>query len=273
VRLSYPIVKPSFHSLSLNSNARYNFPETGVSFLVRVVFGTIRSSFFLQSERTTLSVSFGRIDPLAFLAHIIYTREFMNNFLILLPILGYLAGSLPFSIWVTYYAKNVDVRDAGSHHATTTNTIRQAGFGWGALVLILDIAKGITPTYLAFKFTNSPWLVSLTAASAVIGHCWPIFAQFRGGMGLATFGGALLAVDWFSFVVGLGLLLTLTLTIRHSARAGVFTGVLMAPVFYLVNLRGMEIWIASACGLVIALRFLIDWNRQYRELWLDREKK
>ena len=189
-----------------------------------------------------------------------------------LPLLGYLSGSLPFSIWVTRYVKNVDVRDSGSGHATTTNTIRQAGFGWGALVLVLDIAKGFLPTFLALKYANDTWVVSITAACAVIGHCWPLFAQFRGGMGLATFGGSLLAVNWFAFIIALGLLLLLTITIHHSARAAVFTGILIAPVFWLSHLRGIEIWVALACGIVIAVRFLIDWNRQYHELWLDREK-
>ena len=196
--------------------------------------------------------------------------------LFLFPLLGYISGSLPFSIWVTRYVKNVDVRDAGSGHASTTNTIRQAGFGWGALVLILDIAKGFVPTYLALTVRRdniSPYIIPLTATCAVIGHCWPLFAQFRGGMGLATFGGALLAVNWFAFVTGLGLLLFLTLTIHHGARASVFTGILMAPVFWLFNLRGLEFWIAITGGLVIAYRFLIDWNRKYRELWLDREKQ
>ena len=197
----------------------------------------------------------------------------MSVLTLLFPVIGYLLGSLPFSIWVTRYVKDVDVRDAGSGHATTTNTIRQAGFGWGALVLILDIAKGFIPTYLALQFTDSPWVIAITAASAVIGHCWPLFAQFRGGMGLATFGGALLAVYWFAFVIGLGLLLLLTITIHHSARASVATGLLIAPVFWLFNLRGLELWIALAGGLVIAFRFLIDWNRKYRELWLDREKQ
>jgi len=188
------------------------------------------------------------------------------------PLLGYLSGSLPFSIWITRYAKNVDVRDAGSGHATTTNTIRQAGFAWGALVAILDLTKGFIPTFLAIKYSSETWVVVLTAALAVAGHCWPIFAQFRGGMGLAAFGGALLAVNWFSVVVGLGLLLALLLITRHGARASVLAGILITPLFWLVNLRGMEIWIALACGLVIAYRFLIDWNRKYRELWLDREK-
>lgn len=193
----------------------------------------------------------------------------------LFPLFGYLSGSLPFSIWVTRFVKGVDVRDAGSGHATTTNTIRQAGFAWGALVLILDIAKGFLPTYLALHMgrdSSLPYIVPLTAALAVAGHCWPLFAQFRGGMGLATLGGALLAVNWFAFVIALGLLLILVLVIHHSARATVLAGILVAPLFWLFHLRGMEMWIALAGGLVIAYRFLIDWNRKYRELWLDREK-
>jgi glycerol-3-phosphate acyltransferase PlsY len=200
----------------------------------------------------------------------------MNMLSLLFPVLAYLSGSLPFSIWVTRYVKGVDVRDAGSGHATTTNTIRQAGFGWGALVLILDIAKGFLPTYLALTVGRDgipPYIIPLTAACAVIGHCWPLFAQFRGGMGLATFGGALLAINWFAFVIGLGLLLLLTVTIHHGARASVATGLLLAPIFWLLNLRELEFWVAIAGGLVISYRFLIDWNRKYRELWLDREKR
>ena len=190
----------------------------------------------------------------------------------LFPLLGYLSGSLPFSIWVTRLVKGVDVREAGSGHATTTNTIRQAGFGWGALVAILDVAKGFLPTFLAIKYSNETWVIVLTAALAVAGHCWPVFAQFRGGMGIATFGGALLATNWFSAIIGLGLLLALVLIIHHGARASFFTGILIAPLFWLFHLRGLELWIALACGLVMAYRFLIDWNRKYRELWLDREK-
>lgn len=188
------------------------------------------------------------------------------------PLLGYLSGSLPFSIWVTRFVKGVDVRDAGSGHATTTNTIRQAGFGWGALVAVLDVAKGFLPTLLAIKYSGNVWVIVFTAALAVAGHCWPVFAQFRGGMGIATFGGALLAANWFALVIGAGLLLTLVLVIHHGARASVLTGILVAPLFWIFQLRGLELWIALACGLVMAYRFLIDWNRKYRELWLDREK-
>ncbi len=188
------------------------------------------------------------------------------------PLLGYLSGSLTPSIWITRLVKGVDVRDAGSGHATTTNTIRQAGFGWGALVLVIDIAKGFFPTWLALHFAPVMWIVPLTAASVVIGHCWPVFAQFRGGMGLASAGGCILAANPVAFLIGLGILISLTLIIHHSARASVFTGIAMAPAFWLLRLRGVEFWVAIAVGGIIAFRFLIDWNRQYRELWLDREK-
>jgi glycerol-3-phosphate acyltransferase PlsY len=188
-------------------------------------------------------------------------------------LLAYLVGSLTPSIWITRLVKGVDVRDSGSGHATTTNTIRQIGFGWGILVLVLDIAKGFIPTWLALTYAPVAWIVPLTAAFAVIGHCWPVFANFRGGMGLATAGGAILAASWLGFVLGLGLLILLTLIIRHSARASVAMGILLAPVLYFLGLRGEVIWIAIAIGIVISIRFLIDWNRQYRELWLDREKK
>ena len=192
---------------------------------------------------------------------------------ILFPLLGYLFGSLPFSIWVTRFVKNVDVRDAGSGHATTTNTIRQAGFGWGALVLVLDIAKGFLPAWLAVRYSGEVWVVALTVTFAVIGHCWPVFAGFRGGMGLATTGGGILAVSPLGFLISLGTLILLVLVIRHAARASVLAGLLVAPALWLFQIRDAAFWAALGAGLVIAVRFLIDWNRQYRELWLDREKK
>jgi acyl phosphate:glycerol-3-phosphate acyltransferase len=188
------------------------------------------------------------------------------------PLLGYLSGSLTPSIWVTRLVKGVDVRNAGSGHATTTNTIRQAGFGWGAMVLVLDIAKGFLPTWLALQYAPAIWIVPLTSAAAVMGHCWPVLAQFRGGMGLASAGGCLLAAEPLAFLIGLAILITLTLTLRHGARASVFTGILMAPIFWLLGLRAIEFWVALAVGVVIAFRFLVDWNRKYRELWLDRER-
>jgi glycerol-3-phosphate acyltransferase PlsY len=188
-------------------------------------------------------------------------------------LLGYLCGSLPFSIWITRLVRGVDVRAAGSGHATATNTIRQAGFAPGFLVFTLDLAKGFLPTWLAFHFAPAGWIAALAASLAVAGHCWPLFAGFRGGMGLATTGGGLLAVAPSAFLACLVLLVVLLLVLRHAARAGALTGVLMLPLFWLVGLRDTVLWLALGAGMIIAARFLSDWKRRYRELWLDREKK
>jgi len=189
-------------------------------------------------------------------------------------LLAYFCGSLTPSIWITRLVKGVDVRDGGSGHATTTNTIRQAGFGPGALVFILDVAKGFLPTWLALRYApaQAAWILPLTAGLAVVGHCWPLFAGFRGGMGLATAGGGLLAIQPLGFLIGLGVLVVLVLLLHHGARASVMAGILLTPAMWAFGLRGTVLWAGMCCGLVIAFRFLIDWNRQYRELWLDREK-
>jgi acyl phosphate:glycerol-3-phosphate acyltransferase len=192
-------------------------------------------------------------------------------------LLGYLCGSLPFAVWITRLVKGVDVRAAGSGHATTTNTIRQAGLLPGAAVFILDVAKGFTPTWLALHYTQhiapAGWIAALAAALAVVGHCWPLFADFRGGMGLAPANGGMMAAFPFAILITYALVGLLTLILRHSARASLITGLLIAPLLWAIGLRGPVLWIAGAVGLVVALRFLIDWNRQYHEPWLDREKK
>jgi len=146
--------------------------------------------------------------------------------------------------------------------------------GWsaGILVFLMDILKGFVPVYLASSMGSSVWVTSITAALTVAGHCWPLFAGFRGGMGLATSGGSVLAVSPLGFLIGVAILIALVLVIRHSARASVVAGLLIPWVFWLLGMRGELFGVMLAVGLVVAVRFLIDWNRRYRELWLDRER-
>jgi glycerol-3-phosphate acyltransferase PlsY len=190
-----------------------------------------------------------------------------------LIITAYLSGSLTFAIWITRAIKGVDVRDSGSHHATTTNTIRQAGWLPGGAVMILDIAKGYLPVLLALKFGSADWVIAVVAMAAVAGHCWPIFAEFRGGMGLATAGGAYLAVYPFSFLVALGILIILVLILKHSARGAFFLPFVTLPVLYLMGIRGVILLVVITTGVVLSIRFLSDWKREYSELWLDRKKE
>ena len=178
-------------------------------------------------------------------------------------LLGYLCGSLPFAVWITRLVKGVDVRAAGSGHATTTNTIRQAGFFPGILVFLLDAAKGFLPTWLTLHYTQTPWVVALVAGAAVV-----VLAA-----GLAHANGAMSAVFPFSILVCLGLVVIFLLILRHAARASVVAGILLTPFILLLGQRGTIIWVSAVVSMIIILRFLSDWNRKYRELWLDREKK
>ena len=184
-------------------------------------------------------------------------------------LLAYLLGSLPFGLWVTRLVKGVDVRDGGSGHVTTTNTIRQAGRLAGAVVFVLDLGKGYLALWLSLQAGLGAGSLALSAALVVAGHCWPIFAQFRGGMGLATMGGVLLAVSPTGFLlsgVGLGILL---IVLRHPARASLIAALASPLILRGLGFPSDAVWVAAAAGVVVAIRFTIDWNRKYPESGTD----
>ena len=189
------------------------------------------------------------------------------------PLLAYLAGSLPFSLWISRLVAGIDIRDGGSGHATTTNTIRQVGWFPGVIVLLLDISKGFLPAYFATIQGCSLPIIILTATLSVVGHCWPIFAQFRGGMGLATAGGAFLAINVTGALITLAVLICLVLLYGHAARGSAATGISIAPVLWLLGYREALFWTALVVGWILAARFYQqDWHREYKELWLDRKE-
>lgn len=122
-------------------------------------------------------------------------------------LLGYLLGSIPFGVIITKRSARIDVREVGSGKIGTTNVLRAAGKKAAAMVVILDIAKGALAAILAgflFKWNyvaggDTSWLMVysaqvLAAFAAIIGHTWPIFVKFRGGRGVATFFGGLVAL-------------------------------------------------------------------------------
>ena len=113
---------------------------------------------------------------------------------ILLIILSYLFGSISTST-IICRIKNVDIKKIGSGNAGATNTVRALGKKYGALVLILDILKGIIPTLMASTLSpNTLTLSVLCAFSTVLGHVFPIYFSFKGGKGAATFIGTILVL-------------------------------------------------------------------------------
>jgi glycerol-3-phosphate acyltransferase PlsY len=146
------------------------------------------------------------------------------------PLLAYFAGSLPFSLWITRLVAGIDIRDGGSGHASTTNTIRQVGWFPGVIVLLLDISKGFLPAYFAALQGFSLPVIVLSATLSVVGHCWPIFAQFRGGMGLATAFGGFLAIDITGGLITLAVLILMIFLYGHRARGSAAAGLSIAPI-------------------------------------------
>ena len=120
---------------------------------------------------------------------------------LLLIILAYLIGSVPTSVWVSRRFFGIDIRDYGSGNAGATNTYRVLGAKWGTLVMIVDMMKGITatslyillPHYMHDEWDRTNLMVGLGLA-AVIGHIFPLWAGFRGGKGVATLFGMIVAI-------------------------------------------------------------------------------
>jgi len=120
---------------------------------------------------------------------------------VLLIIFAYLLGSIPSSVWIGKYFYGKDVRDFGSGNAGATNTFRVLGVKAGIAVFIIDIAKGffavslvhLTDYYIpkSGDFINYQLLLGI---AAFIGHVFPVYAQFRGGKGVATLSGVVLAI-------------------------------------------------------------------------------
>jgi len=119
-------------------------------------------------------------------------------------ILAYLFGSIPTAVWIGQAFYGIDVREYGSGNAGATNTFRVLGKKAGIAVMSLDIFKGYTATNLAYLIglsvtgpQNSVQFVNYQLAlgvTAVLGHLFPVFAGFRGGKGVATLFGMILAV-------------------------------------------------------------------------------
>ncbi len=118
---------------------------------------------------------------------------------------SYCLGSLPFGLWLTKLRHGMDVRAAGSNSTGATNVLRVAGPATAAATFACDAAKGFGAVELAQSLGLSPLGQAVCGVSAVAGHCWPVFAGFRGGKGVATGIGASLAVDPRMFMTGAAL--------------------------------------------------------------------
>lgn len=119
----------------------------------------------------------------------------------ILIVLAYLIGSIPTAVWVSKRMFGIDIREHGSGNAGATNTFRVLGAKAGSMVMIVDMLKGFLAVKLAL-FSPFPWisvpfmnLEIFLGLAAVVGHIFPIWADFRGGKGIATLFGMILSIQ------------------------------------------------------------------------------
>ena len=132
--------------------------------------------------------------------------------------LGYLLGSIPFGLLLARMGGKGDIRDIGSGNIGATNVLRTGSKGLAAATLLLDALKGTAAVLLARHFLPDGEIAA--AAGAMVGHLYPVWLKFRGGKGVATFLGVLIALSPLTALIYAVVWIGLLLTLRISSVAG-----------------------------------------------------
>jgi len=178
----------------------------------------------------------------------------IHEWLIFWVVLGYLMGTIPFGLLLTRAAGMGDIRAIGSGNIGTTNVLRTGNKPLALATLILDGGKGALAVGLAMWFSHDAAAPLLAGGAAFLGHIFPIWLRFKGGKGVATFLGTLLAL---SLPVGAATLATWILVavlFRYSSLSALAAATL-APV-YAYAMKGMTVLMAVALlmAMIIYLR-------------------
>jgi glycerol-3-phosphate acyltransferase PlsY len=152
-------------------------------------------------------------------------------------LLGYLLGSIPFGLIVTRLAGTADIRGIGSGNIGMTNVLRTGRKDLAALTLLGDAGKGAVAVWLAGHFFG-PNAALIAGLAAFLGHLYPVWLGFKGGKGVATYLGVLIAVDWRVALIFAVLWIAVALLTRYSSLSGLVAGT--ATLIALLLLREMN---------------------------------
>jgi len=164
---------------------------------------------------------------------------------------AYLLGSIPFS-YIIARRRGVDVRRVGSGNVGATNVMRSVGRGAGLAAFALDFLKGTAATLVARSVSPGGALPALAAATAVLGHMYPVWLRFRGGKGVATGAGAFLPiapVPTVAALVAFGLALATTRYVSISSLVGCAT---LAALAFVLDGSSPVAWAATATALLVS---------------------
>ena len=193
-------------------------------------------------------------------------------------ILAYLIGSVPSAVWVGRTFYNTDVREYGSGNAGATNTFRVLGYRAGIVVLIMDVMKGFLAVKLAYVVGDyDPNLPELfidyklaLGVCALFGHIWPVFVGFRGGKGVATMLGILLAVHWQAALLCSGIFLLMLFISGYVSLSSMMSGIMFPIIIMTFYSTNSSINIFS---LAVAILVLVTHQRNIERLIAREESR
>lgn len=180
--------------------------------------------------------------------------------LLIVALIGYLLGSIPFGLFLTRAAGLGDIRNIGSGNIGATNVLRTGNKSIAAATLILDAGKAAAAVLLARALLNNPALpiggdpalpLYLAAIGAFLGHCFPVWLNFKGGKGVAVMIGSLLALSWPVGLIFCAVWLLIAVAQKVSSLAAL-TAAATAPIFAYVV---VDEWLAAAVAVMALLLF------------------
>ena len=198
---------------------------------------------------------------------------------LLLVLTSYLLGSFPTAVLVGKISHGIDIREHGSNNAGATNTFRVLGNSWGWIVLIIDISKGyvaatiplfLTNFYLGFK--DEVLIYQLIASFCVIvGHVFPVFANFRGGKGVATTLGIILAINLDTALISLAIFLIVFMLTSYVSLGAIIASVVFPFISFFAMKEDARIMIIFS--ILVALIVLFSHRKNINRLMRGEENK
>lgn len=202
----------------------------------------------------------------------------MINYSNILLLLGaYLIGSIPTAVWIGRYFYKIDVREYGSGNAGATNTFRVLGKKAGIPVLLIDVLKGFSAVCLACfspyisgsnQFINLELVLGI---ASLVGHIFPLFASFRGGKGIATLLGIILAVHPYAAFISIAIFIAVLLISSYVSLSSMVSAVAFPIVVIFIFKTTVPSLIIFS--ILIAIMVLITHQKNIERLLRREESK
>lgn len=197
---------------------------------------------------------------------------------VFLVFIAYLIGSIPTAVWTSKFFFGIDIREYGSGNSGATNTYRVLGSKWGTFVMIVDMLKALVAVKLAlflpFENQSEFYLTNIQLGlglAAVLGHIFPVWAEFRGGKGVATLFGMVLGIQPNVALCCIGIFALVLFLTRYVSLSSILASIAF-PVFILFIFNEPE-QLYRIFAITVALLVLLTHQKNIGRILRGNENK